>query len=310
MLSIILPARSSPALTGQCLASVRAAVESLRLPRQWIVVDDASSGKDDLRQTHEAFAASLRSDEWAVFKRFEQRQHYTGVFAYGMEEARGNLLLFVSNDMVMTTPFLRTLLQVMALDDSYGVVRGISNCCDGFPDIEVKPPCALDTYGAIESFSRYVAEDRGLLHYEQQQFSGDACLIRRRALADVGAMDRRFFGYFGDVDWGVRLRACKYKIICALGAWLMHYGQGHIRSEIETDGAEKANADRLALLQTAYERFREKYARFDWPEKYPGNLDHIDFAELSGLMTLRREAAPKTTNSLNPNANVFSLSGS
>lgn len=52
---------------------------------------------------------------------------------------------------------------------------------------------------------------------------GAAMLVRRAAIAEVGAMDERFFLYFEDVDWCYRMRVAGWKVFYHPSSRLVHH---------------------------------------------------------------------------------------
>lgn len=61
-------------------------------------------------------------------------------------------------------------------------------------------------------------------------FCGAACLLRRRALDQVGAFDGSFFTYYEDTDLSLRLRHAGWEILYAPGAIVRHH---HSATSIE-----------------------------------------------------------------------------
>jgi hypothetical protein len=91
----------------------------------------------------------------------------------------------------------------------------------------------------------------------------------------IGVLDLRFFGYFGDVDYGMRAQLAGFKLACAKGAWLFHVGGGHVKREAEKDGTlDDRVRERMALVETAYQAFRQKWD-IAAPESYPANPKQI-----------------------------------
>jgi hypothetical protein len=74
-------------------------------------------------------------------------------------------------------------------------------------------------------------------------------------------LDLNFFGYFGDIDYGLRAQAAGFKLVCAKGAWLHHFGSGHVKREIvlEKRTEEKVWTSRMALVEAGYQQFRKKW---------------------------------------------------
>jgi hypothetical protein len=269
MLSFIIPARSQPVETRGCLISILNAVRTLRIEHrcEFILLDDQSDPKHDLAAIFREFRAN--TPQPVTIGRFRKHQHYTGVFAYGLSKAQGQRVLFISNDMIIPAAWLRTLLAVSTLDPSFGVVRGTADLVDSHPEHSYLPPTVPQNEWEVEQFADYMAKQHELTHTEDNELSGDAVLINRALLDRIGVFDRRFFGYFSDLDFGLRAQRAGFKLICAKGAWLRHIGAGHIRADRETLGItqDESHRRRMALVQDAYALFRQKWDT-SLPEQY------------------------------------------
>jgi hypothetical protein len=141
----------------------------------------------------------------------------------------------------------------------------------------------VSSYAEVLAFSREVARKNGNNFTEDRLLSGDAVLIQRALVNKIGVMDLRFFGYFGDVDYGMRAHLAGFKLVCAKGAWLLHQSGGHVRREIELNRERDfaaARARRMALVQAAYGEFRDKWSN-QLPEQYDGSkpVHYFDLAE-------------------------------
>jgi hypothetical protein len=273
MLSFIVPARSQPTETRDCLASLLNAVRVLGIePRcEFIFLDDDSEPQHGLLTLFKEFRKVTTQP--VTIGRFKQRQHYTGVYAYGQSKAKGDGVFMISNDMVLTPQWLRTILAVAAMDPSYGIVRGTADLVDSHP--EHSYPVAFDLRGPadIEAYAHCMETRFGLSHTIDDMLSGDAVLIKRELIQRIGVFDRRFYGYFSDVDYGIRAQRCGFKLVCAKGAWLRHYGAGHIRADVEAKKVtqDEARTKRMELVQAAFVHFRQKWD-MSLPEKYAIDL--------------------------------------
>lgn len=284
MISFIVPARSLRGVTAECLISINTALHQLGIARdaEFVLIDDNSDQREGLPRLFADFRASAACPVHVA--RFRARRHYTGAFAYGLSRARGSAVLFISNDMYVTPAWLRTVLAVAALDDAIGIVRGTAEIVDSFPHHEVKPPFEDRGPDDILAFSEYMARARGLEHADDPVLSGDAVLIKRAVIERIGVMDRRFFGYFGDPDYGLRARRAGFRMVCARGAWLKHYGQGHIKAEAgaaDPAALDAGNRRRRELVHAAWGEFRAK-----WDPSLPKdflNTDQINWPRLLAL---------------------------
>jgi len=261
MLSFIIPARSQPVETRDCLVSILAAVRLLRIEQrcEFILLDDQSESSLGLLTLFQQFRQGTKQPVTIV--RFKKHQHYTGVFAHGLSLAKGDRMVFVSNDMLVTASWLRTILAVASLDPTFGVVRGTADLVDSHEEHSLQPPFVPSNQWDVDQFSAYIMQQFGLMHTEDDLLSADAVCISRSLLDKIGTFDKRFFGYFSDIDFGVRAQRAGFKLVCAKGAWLRHHAAGHIRAqrEMENITQEETSKRRMALVQKAYEFFRQKW---------------------------------------------------
>ncbi len=280
MLSIIVPCRNVRDLAVECLTSIHGAVTLLGLTGrvEYILLDDQSDAPEGIPDLFRQFRAGAGSEVRAWT--FRQRQHYTGAFAFGLSRARGDLVFFISSDMHVTPAWMRTLLAVAAIDRRAGIVRGVANICDSHEAHQVQ---AIEDRGPEDyyAFADYLSRARGLTHTEDALLSGDAILIRRELIDKIGVPDTRFYGYMGDPDYGLRARRAGFRLVCAKGAWLKHYGQGHVKGEHLASGAamEALKAKRMELVNAAFEKFKGKWGSPPVPDT-PRDLNTWDWDAL------------------------------
>lgn len=272
MLSVIIPARNSKALTSNCLSSVLFTFQFATFPVEFILIDDNSDQNEEILPLFLNFRKSVKHPVKII--RFHQRQHYTGVFSCGLSQAEGNQVFFLSNDMMIAPDFLKTVLSVANIEAEIGIVRGISQYTDSHPEHICSPPFPMRGYQDVLDFSNYISRYHGLHYVEDKLLSGDAILIKRTLLDKIGVMDTRFFGYFGDLDYGIRVRRAGFKLVCAKGAWLHHEGGGHVKHEASRDNVDLnlKHQTRMQMVQAAYTKFREKWDT-SLREIYSGILD-------------------------------------
>jgi hypothetical protein len=144
----------------------------------------------------------------------------------------------------------------------------------------IHPPLPLRSFEDVIDFSEYVSRHHGLTLVEDHLLTGDSMLIKRSVLDKIGVFDPRYYGYFGDVDFGLRLQRAGFRMVCAKGAWLLHEGAGYYKAEAASTQEDPAivHANRMEVVQAAYATFRQKWDTA-LPPQYPG-ADAIDFARL------------------------------
>jgi GT2 family glycosyltransferase len=287
MISVVLSVRNNSEQAANCLNSLTRALVKLKLAVEFILIDDNSDPAQNIPQLFEHFRQQVGAGGGAhangpkvTAMLFKQQQHYTRALAYGFSAAKGRHVLFVSHDMLVTAEYVRTLLAVAASSESIGLVRGTSPFVDCFPEHRIVPPLPIRHFEDLDAFAGYVSEYNGLSWTEDHLLTGDSMLIKREALDKIGVFDPRYFGYFGDIDFGLRLQRAGLKMVCAKGAWLWHEGQGAYKDQArqtQTD-YQVIHRKRMEVVNAAYIAFREKWDQ-TMPPNYPGTAA-IDFAKL------------------------------
>ncbi len=302
MLSVIVPARNDGVMTGTCLGALLHTLDRLALTCEIILIDDASAPSEGILPAFfEARASAPRHQFRIVHSR--AHQHYSGVFSIGLHLSKGDAVFFLSNDMLVTPFFLSSLLAVSALDTKFGIVRGTSNHTDSHPEYQIVPAEKPKDYEGIQAFSARMAAENGLGWRADSVLSGDAVLLKRALIERIGVLDLRFFGYFGDVDYGMRAHLAGFELVCATGAWLYHVGGWHVTRESQQRGETdlKPGFDRrMALVSAAYKEFREKWGG-DLPQDFADcpSLNFFPLAEAAqSRVTLRYTLAEATLDDL------------
>jgi GT2 family glycosyltransferase len=247
---------------------------------EFILINDHSDEQQQIPQLLAEFRSQTPPGVKVIEMHFKEHQHYTRALAYGFSLAKGKQVLFVSHDMMLTPDYVRTLLAVGAADAQIGLVRGVSPYVDCFPQHQVVPPFALRSFEDLDSFARYVSEYAGLAWVEDVLLTGDSMLIKREVFDKIGVFDPRYFGYFGDIDFGLRLQRAGFKMVCAKGAWLWHEGAAAYKDKARTtqQDFQIVHNRRMQVVNEAYKKFRQKWD-LSMPPEYPGT-DKIPFDKL------------------------------
>lgn len=264
-------------MTAACLKSLFYTFQAFPGEVEVVLLDDASDPAYGLLEMYRQFAAKLGRPVRVY--RFAERQHYTGVFSFALAKSRAPLVLFVSNDMQITPTFVSTMLAVAALVPDAGTVRGTSQYTDSFPEHKVVPPLPMRDYEDILAFSAWVASHQRLAWVDDRLFSGDAVLVRRALVDCIGVLDPDMYGYYSDLDYGLRAQRAGFRLVCAKGAWLHHEGAGHVKDEaaLAQIPFRDAHEARRVLIQRDYEKFRAKWEP-SLPDRHEGVF--FDFARL------------------------------
>lgn len=281
MLSVLVAIHNTRALATDCLRTLHRTFQSLGTDDvEFILMNDHSDAEQRIPELMATFRATMPKGTPIREFHFRQQQHYTRALAYGLSAARGRQVLFVSHDMMVPPDYVRTLLAVAASDERIGLVRGVSPYVDAFPQHRVAAPFRLRSFEDLDAFARYVSGYWGLAWVEDRLLTGDSMLIKREVLERIGVFDPRYFGYFGDIDFGLRLQRAGYQMVCAKGAWLWHAGAAAYKDKSQNTQQDfsKIIDARMDVVRAAYRLFREKWDLSLAPEYT--TTDHIPFDAL------------------------------
>lgn len=207
--SIVILTHNQLPYTRECVDSIIRLTDE---PYELIFVDNAST---------DGTADYLRSlPGTAIITNPENRGFPAGV-NQGIAAARGDQILLLNNDTVVTTGWLRRLLQTLHRDPKIGLVGPCSNNVSGSQQVEP----GYDEITGLDGF----AWDWGKAHEGVTEPSDRLvgfCLLVRRAVVDaIGGMDERFgIGCFEDDDYCRRAIQAGYKAMIARDSFVHHFG--------------------------------------------------------------------------------------
>lgn len=149
----------------------------------------------------------------------------------GLRHARqrgADYALLLNNDVVVAPDFLSHLLQVIDADPSIGVVGPMIYYHDA-PDIIWTAGGRIDwTRGKSFMIGVDQRSDDGDYKMREVDFvSGCALLVRVATLEKAGYLDPRFFMYYEETEWCVRIQRAGYRIL--------HVPQARIWHKIQPD---------------------------------------------------------------------------
>lgn len=277
-LTFLIPAKNNPSgLTMKCVTAAANSCRMLNVKSDFVLIADLSDEQDEITQLFSEFRTSHSDLSVRIF-RARKWLHYTGVFSLGLSTISEGDVFFLSNDMLITPYFLTAVFGVACLADKAGTIRGTSNCADGHPEYSILPPADVKTRDDLLRFSGSIYTANAMSYEPVRFFSGDAVLVKRALIDRIGVMDIGLFGYYGDVDYGIRAKLAGFDLVCAKGAWLYHLGGGHMVREMEKSGGSfhEHKAKRMNLVRDAFRVFRAKW-NLPLPETFTGIPDFSEF---------------------------------
>jgi O-antigen biosynthesis protein len=250
--SIIIITHNQFEYTRLCLESVRSRTVE---PFELIVVDNASS---------DGTVESLRSQGDVRLVHNEANRGFPAAVNQGIAEARGEHILLLNNDVVVTTGWLGRMLDALFSDPKIGMAGPCSNFVSGPQQVESHYRSLAELDGFARDWGR--ANDRRLA--DVNRLVGFCLLIRRSVVESVGLLDEQFgLGCFEDDDYCLRAIEAGYRAVIAQDAFVHHFGG---RTFVGS------GVDFSALMRENERRFSAKWSRGEdirSPEPTPERSD-------------------------------------
>jgi polysaccharide pyruvyl transferase CsaB len=238
LVSILIVTHNSEEFVNACLDSI---LDCTSYPNYEIVaVDNASTdGTEALLQQYDGKIThcSLKSN--------------TG-FAAGNNQAakvaRGDFLLFLNIDTIVTSGWIHRLLRHVQKDSSIGLLCPVTN----FAGNEVKVDFNYQDRQEMEHFAADLALGNAGKELDVQTAPLFCALVPRTVWDRVGELDVQFgMGMFEDDDFSLRVRRAGLRVATAEDCFIHHFGQGSF-AKLPTDVYDQ-------LFKTNQRRFEEKW---------------------------------------------------
>ncbi|AGA24795.1 sulfotransferase [Singulisphaera acidiphila] len=239
--SVIVPCFDQLAFTRQCVASL---ARHTRPPWELIVVDNGST---DGTASYLAGISDVASFPVTILTNAENRGFPAGC-NQGIAAARGEFVVLLNNDVVVTDGWLDQLVALARVDPAIGMVGPMSN-------YTCPPQVVLDAkYADLDQMDRFATtwrqQHRGQWVFAEK-LSGFCLLIRRRVLEAIGGLDEGFgLGFFDDDDLAMRARSAGFELAVAVDLFVHHHGSRTFAG---------AGIDAESLLETNRLRFEQKW---------------------------------------------------
>jgi len=210
--SIVIPVYNKIAYTAACLRSL--AEHAGSIPFEVIVVDDGSSDATPQRLAEIEGIRPLRN---------AQNLGFIGSCNAGAAAARGEYVLFLNNDTVVTAGWLDALVRCIEEAPQAGLVGAKLVYPDG--RLQEAGGIVFDD-GSGWNVGRFEDPDDARYNFrrEADYCSGAAILLRRDLFARLGAFDTRYTpAYYEDTDLAFAVRAAGLKVWYEPAATVVHF---------------------------------------------------------------------------------------
>lgn len=145
----------------------------------------------------------------------------------GMEIARGQEILLLNNDTVVTTNWLTNLRQALYAEPGIGAVGPVTNSCSNLQKIEIPYPNENNPAAmrAMQSFAAAYNKSDPRKWHKWMMLVGFCMLFKREVYEQIGGMDEAYSpGNFEDDDYSMRIRRAGYEILLCRDTFIHHFG--------------------------------------------------------------------------------------
>ena len=163
------------------------------------------------------------------------------------KKAKGEYLLFLNNDTIVTPDFIKELITTIQSDKKIAICQSLL----------LKPSGDVDSSGDfVDTFGRAYSS-REITHKIKPILSarGASMLIEKNIFFELDGFDSKFFATFEDVDLGWRAWLYGYKVVLSPKSLVYHYGSATIndvRPLIQFHGVKNTLILRLTNFETFY----------------------------------------------------------
>ncbi len=249
LVSVIIPNRDHPEMLARCVEGV---TKSSYANYELLIVENGST----LAETH-MYYAELKKDARARIVEWTKPFNYAAVNNYAAHVARGELLLFLNNDIEpITSDWLEELVK-QAVPPGVGAVGAKLY----YPDDTIQHAGIVIGMGGLAGYSHLNYPRGAPGHMQRLRFTQNvaavtgACLLVKKAVFDeVGGFDEGFVLAFNDVDLCLQVLAKGHRIVWTPDAELYHL-ESKTRGPDDTDEKKKRFVREYVLFHMKWGAF-------------------------------------------------------
>lgn len=142
----------------------------------------------------------------------------------GMAAARGDYILLMNNDIVVTPNWLERMVSCSERDPKIGIVGPMSNYVSG-PQLVENVTYDIQTLNGLEDFATKFSDQHGGQSQHFLRVVGFCMLIKRAVIDRIGGMDAGYgLGNFEDDDFSLRATLAGFESWIAKDCFIHHFG--------------------------------------------------------------------------------------
>ncbi|KAI8114398.1 hypothetical protein M9434_002523 [Picochlorum sp. BPE23] len=247
LISVVMPFHNQGQMTCQSVHEL--AQDSVKFKMEFVVVDDESYLE------HVSMVKSCLKDmsAWYDFRYTYLRNDVSEGYSFscnkGAEMARGSVLLFANNDMMVSNGAVGALINTLVTYPKAGIAGPLFL---GQRDIQEFGGVIYNQAGAANAFRGYTRVPKQLLMAHQVDYISAACIaVEKEIFVKLGGFDTAYGrGYYEDTDLAMAMRNVGLRVVLQPFAVVYH-------QEGNTFGAD--SKEKRLLMSKNRQIFREKW---------------------------------------------------
>lgn len=263
LISIIIPNKDEVATLKKCIDSILS--QSTYDNYEILVVENNSTGKEIF-----SYYEKLQQLQNVRIVTWDGIFNYAAINNFAARHAKGELLLFLNNDVSVISPDWLEQMAMHALRCEIGAVGAKLY----YPDDTIQHAGVVLKIGAVAGHSHKHLDRWDVGSFGRMTFAQDvsgvtaACLMVRKSVFDeVGGFDEQFVVAFNDVDLCLKIREKGYINLFTPFAELYHY-------ESKTRGYEET-PEKIKRFEGEQKKWLSKWdAKYPYDPLYSKNLTH------------------------------------
>jgi GT2 family glycosyltransferase len=214
--SIIIPTLNQLEYLRMCVDSI---FRHTDLPYEVIVVDNGST--DGTADYLEAMRGRVR------YRLLDRNYGFAGAVNRGLMMAKGQTIVVLNNDTLVTERWLDNLLACLASDDRIGLVGPVTNYIGGEQRIEVP----YRTLTEMQAFAAAHNRSNPALWQDVERITGFCLAFRRELWERTGYFDEGYtVGNYEDDDYNIRVKLLGFRQVVARDTFIHHFGSVSIKA--------------------------------------------------------------------------------
>ncbi|HDR6271283.1 TPA: glycosyltransferase [Bacillus cereus] len=207
--SIVILTHNQLKYTKECIDSIREYTDQKEY--ELIVVDNAST---------DGTVQWLQQQDILLIENAENKGFPKGC-NQGIRKAKGENILLLNNDVVVTKNWLKNLLTCLYADKDTAAVGPVTNSASYYSAI----PTFYTNIQEMQEFASGFNQSDSEKWEERMKLIGFCMLIKKTVLNDIGLLDERFTpGNYEDDDISLRIYEKGYKLFLCKDTFIHHYG--------------------------------------------------------------------------------------